>query len=135
MKGQLKVLFAIYLFFLIVSVTTNWILPVYFQIFTFNAFGPTISLVVVGGIVYAITRYQFLDIRIVIQRGIIYTSLLAIVIGVYLTTVFLLGLLFQRTTNVTILVSAGLTALIGIFGVPPLERYFRKATDRIFFKE
>ena len=134
-KGQLKVLFTIYLFFLVISVTTNWILPVYFQIFTFNAFGPTISLIVVGGIVYAITRYQFLDIRIVIQRGIVYASLLGTVIGFYLATVFLLGSVFQRTTNITILSSAGLTVLIGIFGVPPLERYFRKATDRIFFKD
>jgi len=133
-RTQLSYLTLGFSLFLIVNLLTNSVLPVFFGIFFFNAIGPVFSLFLVGFIIYIITRHNFLDIRIVIQRGIIYTSLLAIIVGFYLTTIFILGLVFQQTTNITILVSAGLTAIIGIFGVPPIERYFRRVTDRIFFK-
>ena len=134
-KAQLKILFVIYLAFLFSGLMTNWILPVYFQVFIFNALGPTISLIVVGGILYAITRHRFLDIRIVIQRGLVYTSLLVMVIGFYLTTVFISGYIFQKITDVTIFISAGLTVVVCVFGVPPLRCYFEKITDKFFFKD
>jgi GAF domain-containing protein len=35
----------------------------------------------------------------------------------------------------TVLISAGLTLVIGIFGTPVIERHFRKLTDPLFFKD
>jgi len=134
-KSQLRMLSLAYSVFLIFSMAINWVLPVYFQIFRFNAFGPTVSLILVGGFVYAITRHQFLDIKLVIQRGAIYTTLLAIVVSFYLFLCYILGILFQKGAHISYLISAGLTAVVGIFGVPPIEKYFRKVTDKIFFKD
>lgn len=84
---------------------------------------------------YAIVRHQFLDIKIIIQRGLIYTALLTIIIGFYLILVGILGFFFQRATNLAILFSAGITTIVGIFGVPYIERYFRRVTDHLFFKD
>ena len=84
---------------------------------------------------YAIIRHHLFDIRSIIQRGIIYSALLAIIVGFYLIVVFILGYFFQKITNVAMIISAGLITIIGILGFPPLEKYFRRLTDKIFFKD
>lgn len=84
---------------------------------------------------YAIVKYQFLDIKIIIQRGIVFTALLVLIVGTYLVLVTFLGVIFQKTTNFTVLASAGITTIIGIFGVSYVERYFRKITNKFFFKD
>ncbi|MFC1802001.1 ATP-binding protein [Patescibacteria group bacterium] len=134
-KKQLKYLFIGMTLFFIVILLTNSILPVFFNIYFFNGIGPSFSLILTGFIIFIISRYNFLNIKAVIQKGIIYTSLLALVVCFYLTMISLLGFIFLKTTQNTILLSAGLTTLLGIFGVPPLEKYFRRVTDKIFFKD
>lgn len=84
---------------------------------------------------YAIVRHRLFDIKIVIQRGVIFLVLLVIIVGIYLLIVGFSGYLFHRITNATIFASAGLTAIIGIFGVGPVERFVRHVTDRFFFED
>ncbi len=133
-KTQLKYVATGVMIFFVPLFTTQLILPS-FGIFRFNNLGPLFTLPMVALISYAILRYRFLDIRVVIQRGLIYTLLLALVVGFYLAGISILGYFLQRTTNFTILLSALLTTILGIFGVPWIERYFRRITDRIFFKD
>jgi signal transduction histidine kinase len=101
----------------------------------FFSVGPLSTAFLIASLSYAIFRHRLLDIRIVVQRSLIYGALLAIVVSFYLVNIFLLGILFRGSTNSTVLLSAGVTALVGIFGVPHVERFFRKATDRFFFKD
>lgn len=131
---QMKYLFVGTVTFIVAMFIFSVLLPA-FGVFRLNIIGPMSSIVFIGFVAYAIVRHQLLDIRIVIQRGAIYSALLVGVVVSYLALLSGIGYLFQRTTDVTILVSAGLTALIGIFGVPPLEHYFRRITDKIFFKD
>lgn len=133
-KIQLKYLFIGLTISFIITLLTNSILPVFFNIYFFNGLGPVFSLVLVGFIIYIITHHQFLDIKVVIQRGLIYTSLLVLIVGFYLALISSFGYIFQKTTHIAVLLSAGLTTIIGIFGVPLIERYFRRITDKIFFK-
>jgi len=104
-------------------------------IFKFNVLGGLSPLFFVGFTAYAIVHHQLMDIRVVIQRGLIYTALLAVIIGFYIATLNIVGFIFQRTTDVTILFSAGIVTILGIFGVPFIEKYFRRLTDKIFFKD
>lgn len=48
-------------------------------------------LVGVGSIVYAIVRYQFLDIRLLVRQSLVYTITSGILVGVYLLTISQLG--------------------------------------------
>ncbi len=89
----------------------------------------------IGFTSYAIVKHHLFDIRVIIQRGMIYSALLAIIVGVYISLVFVLGFFFQQSSDVTVLFAAGLSVVLGIYGVPYLERFFRKATDKIFFKD
>lgn len=134
-KAQLKYLFAGFGIFFLVGLLTNEILPVYFQIYMFNATGPIFSLVLIAFTFYIITKYHFLDIWIIIQRSLIFAILLTLTIGLYLILVGIFGYLFQKTTDMTMLLSAGITTLLGIWGTPIVERVFRKWTDPLFFQD
>jgi len=120
--------------FIISAFIFDVLLP-FFNIFNFNVFGPVTSVVFIGFTAYAIVRHQLMDIRVVIQRGLIYTVLATLVLFFYTTTLYVLGFVFQQQTQVTAFLSAALTTLIAVFSIPVIESYFRKVTDKIFFKD
>lgn len=121
--------------FLLPAVITNAVLPLWFNNYSFNNIGPLFSIVMVGFISYAIVRHQLMDIKVIIQRGLIYSVLLASITGVYLLFIFTLEYFFQKSTDVSTFISALITTFFGIFGTPPLKSYFEKITDPIFFKD
>ena len=131
---QMRYLFLGAAFFVTTAFLTNAFLPA-LGIFHFNLLGPTSSVVFIGCIAYAIVKHQLMDIRIVIQRGVIYTFLAALVISLYLASVLTFGYLLERATQFTTPLSAMLTTLVGVFSVPWLDRYLRKKTDHLFFKD
>ncbi len=102
--------------------------------FRFFTLGSTCSMFAVALASYAIYRHRLLDISLVIQRGLIYTALSFCILGLYLATLFI-TLAFFPTTNIPHIVSAMVTTLVGIFGVPIVEKKFRSWTDPIFFKD
>lgn len=83
---------------------------------------------------YAILRHRLLDIRVVIQRGVIFSVLLIFIISIYLLIVNISALIFERITDVSILIAAGITTVIGALSIQVIEQYLRKLTDPIFFK-
>ncbi len=134
-KHQIKFLLIGYSLFALIIWFSNYLLPVYFEIYFFNGIGPSFSMIFVGFILFIIGRYSFLDIKLIIQRGIIYSTILSIIVGFYVSLIFVLGFFFQQATDATIILAAGIAAVFGIYSVPYLERYFQRITDRIFFKD
>ncbi len=134
-RAQIKYVILGWGLFLGGALATNLILPYFTGNANWSKFGPLFSIFMVASISYAVIRHRLMDIRVVIQRGFIFTVLLVLVAGFYLAAVFTLGYLFQKITDITVFVSAGATVIAGVFGVPPLKRYFRRATDRLFFKD
>jgi len=121
-------------FFLLAGLTVfDIVLPLAGELRFFSV-GPLSTAVMIGSISYAIFKHELMDIKAVIQRGLIFTVLLALVVGFYLCIVFFLGMFLQKTAQFTALLGAGVTTVAGVFTVPRVERYFRKVTDRIFFK-
>lgn len=120
---------------IIIGGITNILLPFVFDYYSLQNIGPIGLFFFFSFTSYAIIKHQLLDIKIVIQKSIIYSGLLAVITSFYIIIVFFLGFLFQQSTDIAILLAAGISTIIGIFGVPPLERYFRKKTDKIFFKD
>lgn len=118
---------------IVAAVLFDIILPLY-GIDYLYALGPACSLFLVAAISYAIAQHNLLDIRVVIQRGLIYSVVLALFICVYLGCLALAGVFVQELTEAGIVMVAGATALGGIIGAPALEAFFRRATNRWFFK-
>lgn len=120
--------------FLSFAITTNAILPYITGDTTWSKFGPLGSVVMVACISYAIIRHQFLDIKFIIQRGLVYSILLFCVTTIYLGTVFALESILNYPNEISMLIGSFITTIVGIFGVPPLKLYFETKTDSIFFK-
>lgn len=135
LKAQLKFLIWGFALSFIAILLCNELLPVFFNFYALNAVGPSFSLIFVAFMIYVIRNYQFLQFREVIQRGVIFAMLLTLTIGVYLMFVVMLGFLFQKSTSFTILISAGITMLAGVIGAPIVEKYFRRLTNPLFFKD
>jgi hypothetical protein len=134
-KDQVKYVLLGWTTFLTFAVITNAILPLITGSAIWSKFGPLASVFMSASISYAIIRHEFLDIKIIIQRGLVYSLLLSIITAVYLFLIFTFEYFFHSDDGTMILISAFLTTLVGIVGVPPLKAYFQKITDPIFFKD
>jgi len=120
--------------FIIGGLVTNLILPFVTGNANWSKFGPLISIVMVAFAAYAIVRYKFLDIRIIIQKSLVYSSLLIIIGGLYLIFISIIAFIFQQSTHIATLLSAGFITVVGIFGIPIVKKYFDKWSDKLFFK-
>ena len=112
----------------------NIILPGY-GIFEFNLLGPISSIALIGTTAYAIIRHQLMDIRVVIQRSLIYTVVFSITLGLYIGLSITLPRMFTITANASAISSGIITLTIGFLGMARLEGFFKKVTDRWFFKD
>lgn len=101
----------------------------------FYGLGTSFYIFFIGFASYAVVKHQLLDIKIVIQKSIIYSSLLAIIIGFYLCVVAFFSLFVKELSSLTALAAGILTTVLGIYGAPIIEAYFRRVTDKIFFKD
>lgn len=135
MRAQLLYLSVGFSLFLIVSVLTNSVLPVFFKVYLFNVAGPVSSLVLAITAFYVIWRYRFLDMRAVVQRSFVYSLLFALIVATYGGALFVIQTAFALETALAAPVGAGIVMLVGIYTVPLIEKYFRRMTDRIFFKD
>lgn len=85
--------------------------------------------------VYTIYKHNFLDIKVIIQRSLIYTVLVAIIVSFYLAVLFIAQSIFFGSGQAIYLVSAIITCVVGIFSVSKIDDLLRRLTDRVFFKD
>jgi signal transduction histidine kinase len=100
-----------------------------------NVLGPLASIVFVALTGYSILQHQLMDIRVVIQRGVLYSILLGIIVALYLALANYIVLVSGAAYASVAPIAALVTSVIGIFGAPQFERQFRRWTDKIFFKD
>ena len=132
-----QVLFVLFgwMFFFGFAMVTNAVLPYMLGNANWSKFGPLGSIFMVSFVSYAILRYGFLNIRVIIQRGLVYSTLLSLIVAMYIGFLFLTHILFHGTTTASITLSAFITTLVGIIGVPSLTQYFKRVTAKVFFRE
>jgi len=133
-RMKIKYFFSGIVIFTVMTLIFDGLLPSV-GIYNFNLLGPLSSIVFIAFTAYAIIKHQLLDIRIVIQRGLIYFALLGIIAVIYISGLQTLGYFLNKVTYFGIILSAGTTMVIGILFFRPLEKYFQKITDKIFFKD
>ena len=120
--------------FALSSITFDVLLPL-IHIYELNSIGPISSIACIGLTSYAIVRHQLLDIRIIIQRGLIYSILFALIALAYIVLLFLSESFFDSREEISTPLYAGFIMLFGIVTIPHIEKYFRRITDPIFFKD
>jgi signal transduction histidine kinase len=87
-------------------------------------------LIVALTIGFSILRYRLWDIDVIINRTLVYAGLTAIVIGIYVVVVGLLGLVFQTQINLaSSLLATGLVAVL----FQPLRERLQRGVNRLMF--
>src|SRR3989339_662900 len=73
-----------------------------FGIEEFYSIGPLFFMFFIGFTSYAIIKHQLLDIRIIIQRSIIYSFSLAFIVALYLVLLFIFEFIFKNKYNYSV---------------------------------
>lgn len=93
--------------------------------------GPLFSLVLIGCCGYSIARYEFMDIRLVVKRGVSYGFSIAAVALIFFSIEFVVEKFFYTNDEVVDIIAA----VVGALAFWRIKKFFDTLTDRIFFKQ
>jgi signal transduction histidine kinase len=83
---------------------------------------------------YAVIRYQLLDIRVVIRRGVVYSGLIAWITALYLVTILVIERGFQSYFGYRSLVGSTIVALLVAVFFNPIRERLQAFVDRALLK-
>jgi len=115
--------------FVIPSITTNVVFPIFFQIFKYNNLGPIFSFPMLVIISYAIIHYHLMDIKIFLRRGTVFTILFGT-----LFVILVFGTSFLNKV-VPFIFAQAIAGIIIVFLFSPLKHFLEEVTDKVFFKK
>lgn len=118
-----------------ISLVTNVALPLLNVSTEFTRIGPSSTLFFSLFTTYAIVRYKFLDIRILLTRSIIYGVLILFVTGSFVLASLLISQLITSESGTGQLVSSAVVAFLVVALLDPLKNLIASVTNSIFFKE
>ncbi len=135
-KNKLQTLWVFFsiALFLIPAAITNMVLPQIFGIQEFNAYGPLFSIFMLMGITYAITKHKLMDIRISIQKGVVYTLLISTIVIIFTIILFVAEFLLGEYMRFSNSISGVITTLAGVIYGQKILDYFTEKTDPFFYK-
>ncbi len=85
-------------------------------------------------IAYAISRYQLLDIRFVVRRGLAYSLLITLLVGVYIGSIFLVQELLPTLPTYSIILFATVIVILLALLARPLRYAIQERIDRLFYR-
>lgn len=124
----------------ILATFTNLIFPLLTGSHALSKFGFLPTIFLIGFISYAILAHHLFDIRVIIKRAVVYSTLLAFVLVTYSFVVFIFTQIFgQGATTQTLFTARAffpniIAAVLIALGFGRLESWLSAATDRWLFK-
>ncbi|MCX6740190.1 MAG: ATP-binding protein [Candidatus Parcubacteria bacterium] len=94
---------------------------------------PIFSLFFTGMTTYAIVRHRLMDIRIFIQKTILYAISFCLFFIIYLSLIFIFNQVFAAL-DLAPTMSSIICAILGIAFYPRFKLYFQRVTDRFFYR-
>lgn len=133
-RSQIQYLLTGYALSANLAFATNLIMP-WIGYFFLNWLGQILTIIMVSFTAYAIVRHQLLDIKIIIQKSIVYAILVGAIISLYLLIISVIPIWFTISNTSLHPLASLLSAFLGALGVPPLRKFLQRKTDKIFFKD
>ena len=84
---------------------------------------------------YAIFKTHILDITFLIRKGLVYSLVIGLFTGIYISAIFLFGQFLQDLAGGTYLFLILLSIIIFAIAFQPLRDHVQIQIDRLFFKE
>jgi len=107
--------------------------PGFFELFIISVYEPLYYLGVLFGAVcfgISISRYRLWDIDVIINRTLVYSLLTAMLVGIYVIVVGVIGTAIQGRSNLLISILA--TGLVAVL-VQPLRHHLHRAINRLMY--
>ncbi|MBC7263179.1 MAG: GAF domain-containing protein [Chloroflexi bacterium] len=115
--------------FVLIGTATSFVPAL--QIYPLDVLGNIINALLIA---YVIFRYQLLDIRVVIRRGLAYVLLVGSLVSVYLLSFFALERAHQEVGGGIVLITVAGVAVLTLL-VRPLRERAQLVLDRLIFRE
>lgn len=115
--------------------TANFLINYNINLFPLYPYGNYTILLYTIILAYAIMRHQLMDIEIVIKKGIVYSVMMAVILGIYSFIIFIGQNIFQATLGINQWVAGIITALVIAVGYRPLENFVTDLTNEYFFRK
>ncbi len=116
------------------GIVTNAILPL-FGIAEYNIYGTPFSVVLGLFVAYAITRYRFMDIKVVLRKSFVYGLGVFVLVGLVVGG----GVAIERILEVYLNMSQSVAILLGVAFIvivfPSLKNYIKEKLDHAFKKD
>lgn len=96
--------------------------------------GPFADILFLSIVTTAIVKYQFLDIRIAVKKGLVYSFLISVITIIYLLTVLILERLFSGYMRWQELTGSILSAIVIAIIFIPLRNWLQRIVDHMLFK-
>lgn len=84
---------------------------------------------------WALTRYQLMELRMVARRGLAYTAISTLTLGIYGIAVGVLWLVVPELSTAAAILAAVATVFVTGLFIQPLLQRAQTAVDRLFFRE
>lgn len=130
---QIRYIIAGTIFAAAVGITTNSILPLLDRNFI-TLIGSPASIIFSLSVSYAILKHRFMDIRVVINKSVVYLFLTAIFGGLTIFFTMLLGNRLSTQFSTNILYSAGVVAVVIALAFPLLYTIVQFVVDKIIWR-
>jgi len=89
----------------------------------------------VGFTFYAIVRYHLMEINFIIKKSTVYTLMVAFVTGVYIVSIFLFEVIFQRFIGYSSVMARVFAGLIIALTFLPFRKKIENLMDRVFYRD
>lgn len=114
-----------------IPITTTNLIPA-LAIYSVDQLGNIAAVLIIS---YAILRHQLLDIKLVLRKGLIYSSLTVFLTAIYILFLFVLQMLLHDWVGYTSLALAAGFALLVAFLFNPLRNFIQNRIDWLFYRE
>jgi len=116
------------------AITTNLVIPLIAGTSQYSLLGPYFTLFLAGFAAHAIIRYRLMDIRIVIKRGVIYASGIAVAVSLFVGFAILGRLFTGEQTDKISFSTATVIAVVTAVLFQPLNTVLRTLFNRYVYR-
>ncbi len=134
-KAQLKYFLtgiALSLFF---GILLNSVIPVLVENSKSSFYGPISSVFMVGFIFYAVTRYRFMDIKLVFKKSFVYSLALILLLSVVIFLSILIQFVLQNYFSLDSYIAAVVVITLIVLFLPKVKKKFEDKFNSVFKKD
>jgi PAS domain S-box-containing protein len=112
---------------------TNLILPLLFKISDLAPFGRFLALIFLPMTAHAIIRYRLMDIKLFIQKSVVYVCAIVVSASIFLILAWLVSSV-TAAASISLAEAVALAVLVGIF-FQPMKRWIQISLNRYVYRE